>query len=153
MPPSFTSRTGAHRGVDHGGQAVSKQPRPPGAPAAADDPLQGRGTRPDRRERPWRATESPFQVDLDTSTPASPSAAAAVAAAHFDATRAIGVEFTEAADAEPEKWRDATLANADLWLTAEEFQRVTEELAAVLTPYRGRTPRRGHPAGSSWSGS
>jgi hypothetical protein len=28
--------------------------------------------------------------------------------------------------------------NADLWLTADEFDRVAEELAAVLEPYRRR---------------
>ena len=95
--------------------------------------------RPDRRERPWRATGRPTVVDLDTSTPAGASAAASVAAAYFDATRAIAVEFTEASPAEPEEWRNAALNNADLWLTAEEFQRVAEELVTVLEPYRGRT--------------
>jgi DNA-binding transcriptional ArsR family regulator len=100
--------------------------------------------RPDRRERPWRATGRQFQVDLDTSTPAGASAAAAVAAAYFDMTRAVAVEFTEGSPAEPEEWRNAALTNADLWLTAEEFQRVAEELGAVLKPYRGRT----RPAGS-----
>ena len=100
--------------------------------------------RPDRRERPWRATGRQIQVDLDTSTPAGASAAAAVAAAYFDTTRAVAVEFTEGSPAEPEEWRNAALTNADLWLTAEEFQRVAEELGAVLKPYRGRT----RPAGS-----
>jgi hypothetical protein len=101
--------------------------------------------RPDRRERPWRATGRRIQVDLDTSTPAGASAAAAVAAAYFDTTRAIAVEFTEGSPAEPAQWRDAAaLNNVDLWLTAEEFQRVAGELGAVLEPYRGR--RR--PAGS-----
>ena len=100
--------------------------------------------RPDRRERPWRATGRRIQVDLDTSTPAGASAAAAVAAAYFDTTRAIAVEFTEGSPAEPAEWRDAALNNVDLWLTAEEFQRVAGELGAVLEPYRGR--RR--PAGS-----
>ncbi|HMI27177.1 MAG TPA: hypothetical protein VK594_22060, partial [Streptosporangiaceae bacterium] len=101
--------------------------------------------RPDRRERPWRATGRRIQVDLDTSTPAGAAAAAAVAAAYFDTTRAIAVEFTEGSSAEPAQWRDAAaLNNVDLWLTAEEFQRVAGELGAVLEPYRGR--RR--PAGS-----
>ncbi|MGD0607125.1 MAG: hypothetical protein ABSA53_26525 [Streptosporangiaceae bacterium] len=36
------------------------------------------------------------------------------------------------------------LNNADLWLTAEEFQRVGEELGAVIAPYRRRT----RPAGT-----
>ena len=100
--------------------------------------------RPDRRERPWRAVGRHIQADLDTSTPARASAAAAVAAAYMDTTRAIGVEFTEGADAEPEEWRDAALNNADLWLTADEFHRVAEELAAVIAPYRRRT----RPAGT-----
>ena len=101
--------------------------------------------RPDRRERPWRATGRQIQADLDISAPAGASAAAAVVAAHIDMTRAIAVEFTAAGHAEPEEWRDgAVLSNADLWLTAEEFQRVGEELGAVIAPYRRRT----RPAGS-----
>jgi DNA-binding transcriptional ArsR family regulator len=95
--------------------------------------------RPDRRERPWRATGHPTVVDLDTSTPAGASAAAAVTVAYIDATRNVAVEFTEASPAEPEEWRNAGLDNADLWLTVEEFQRVAAELRAVLEPYRGRT--------------
>ena len=100
--------------------------------------------RPDRRERPWRAVGRHIQADLDTSTPARASAAAAVAAAYFDTTRAIGVEFVEEGHDEPAEWRDAALDNADFWLTAEEFHRVAEELAAVIAPYRRRT----RPAGS-----
>jgi hypothetical protein len=92
-----------------------------------------------------RATGSQIQADLDGSTPAGASAAAAVVAAHIDMTRAIAVEFTAAGHAEPEEWRDAAvLNNADLWLTVEEFQRVGEELGAVIAPYRRRT----RPAGS-----
>ncbi len=105
--------------------------------------------RPDRRERPWRAAGRQIHADLDASTPARASAAAAVGAALFDATGAIALEFAESANAEPEEWRDAAaLCNADLWLTAEESKRVAEELAAVLEPYRGRTVRGGRPAGS-----
>ena len=101
--------------------------------------------RPDRRERPWRATGRQIQTDLDISAPAGASAAAAVIAAHIDMTRAIAVEFTAAGHAEPEEWRDAaTLTNADLWLTTEECQQVGQELAAVIAPYRRRT----RPAGS-----
>ena len=101
--------------------------------------------RPDRRERPWRATGRQIQADLDISAPAAASAAAAVVAAHIDTSRAIAVEFTTAGHAEPQEWRDAaTLTNADLWLTAGEFQRVGQELAAVIAPYRGRA----RPAGS-----
>lgn len=105
--------------------------------------------RPDRRERPWRAGGGRAKADLDTSTPAGASAAAAVVAAHIDRTRAIAVEFTEAGHAEPGPWRDAALlTNADLWLTAEEFQRVGENLEAVLEPYRPWSRPEGRPAGS-----
>jgi len=100
--------------------------------------------RPDRRERPWRAVGRRIQADLDTSTPARASAAAAVGAAYMDTTRAIGLEFTQGADAEPEEWRDAVLYNADLWLTADEFHQVADELEAVIAPYRRRT----RPAGT-----
>lgn len=103
--------------------------------------------RPDRRERPWRASASPVQVDVDTSTPAGSAAAAAVSAAYMDTTRAIGAEFTEGAHAEPQEWRDAVLHNADLWLTADEFHRVAKELEAVLQPYLGRTYAKGRPTG------
>jgi DNA-binding transcriptional ArsR family regulator len=101
--------------------------------------------RPDRRERPWRATGRQLQANLDGSTPAGASAVAAVVAAHIDMTRAIAVEFHAAGHAEPEEWRDpAVLNNADLWLTVEELQRVGKELGAVIAPYRRRT----RPAGS-----
>ena len=101
--------------------------------------------RPDRRERPWRATGRQLRTSLDGSTPAGAAAAAAVFAAHIDATRALAVEFAAAGHAEPEQWRDAAvLSNADLWLTAGEFQRVGRELAAVIAPYR----RAARPAGS-----
>jgi DNA-binding transcriptional ArsR family regulator len=104
--------------------------------------------RPDRRERPWRATGRRAQFYLDGSTPAGASAAAAVAAAYIDTTRAVAHEFAEGEHAEPEEWRVAGLHNTDLWLTVEEFQRVAEELGAVLEPYRGRARGGDHPVGS-----
>jgi DNA-binding transcriptional ArsR family regulator len=94
--------------------------------------------RPDRRERPWRATARSPALDLDTSTPAGASATAAVALAYFDTTRALAADFIEAGPDEPEEWRNAVLKNADLWLTVEEFERVAEDLGAVLEPYRER---------------
>jgi DNA-binding transcriptional ArsR family regulator len=105
--------------------------------------------RPDRRERPWRATGRQIQADLNTSTPAGASAAAAVVAAHIDMTRAMAVEFTAAGHAEPDEWRDAAgLSITDLWLTVEEVQRVVDQLGAVLDQYRGRSGPAGPPAGS-----
>jgi DNA-binding transcriptional ArsR family regulator len=96
--------------------------------------------RSDGRERPWRATDGGARVDLDPSTPAGAAAAAAVALAFFDQTRAVAKEFIATEREEPEEWRDvAFLGNADLWLTAEETQRVTAALTAVLERYRGRT--------------
>jgi hypothetical protein len=96
--------------------------------------------RSDGRERPWRASRR-TRVDLDTSTPAGAAAAAAVGLAFFDRSRAMAEEFMAAAHEEPEEWQDVTfLANADLWLTAEETREVSAALDAVLEPYRGRAP-------------
>jgi hypothetical protein len=66
----------------------------------------------------------------------------------MDTTRAVAVEFIEAEHTEPDEWRNAVLNNADLWLTAEESQRVADELAGVLEPYRGRALPEERPAGS-----
>jgi hypothetical protein len=55
--------------------------------------------------------------------------------------RAVG--FTEDSAAEPDERRNAALNNFDLWLTAEEFHRVAEELSAVIAPYRKRTRSAG----------
>src|SRR5262249_6179625 len=63
----------------------------------------------DRRERPWRATGRRTVVDLDASTPAGAAAAATVGAAYIDTTRALAVQFTHGAPAEPAEWRDAAL--------------------------------------------
>lgn len=104
--------------------------------------------RADRRQRPWRATGRRAEVALDASTPAGASAASVVVAAYIDATRALAVAFAAGEYAEPEVWRSAVLRNADLWLTAEEFQRVSAELDAVLAPLRGRASRRDRPAGT-----
>jgi DNA-binding transcriptional ArsR family regulator len=95
--------------------------------------------RSDGRERPWRATSRRKTFDLDTSTPAGAAATAAVGAAYVDSSRAVAEAFAATEHEEPEEWRDvASLANADLWLTAEEARAVAAALAAVLDPYRGR---------------
>jgi DNA-binding transcriptional ArsR family regulator len=95
--------------------------------------------RSDGREKPWRATGRRMQVDLDPSTPAGTAAAAAVALAFFDRSRAMAEQFIATEREEPEEWQDvAALANADLWLTVEETREVTAALAAVVEPYRDR---------------
>jgi DNA-binding transcriptional ArsR family regulator len=96
--------------------------------------------RNDGRERPWRASARRTAIDLDTSTPAGAAATAAVGAAFIDRTRALAEAFVAAEHEEPKEWQDvAFLANADLWLTADETRTVTAALAAVLGPYRNRT--------------
>src|SRR5215469_11523660 len=65
--------------------------------------------RPDRRERPWRATGHQIQADLDGSGPAGAAAAAAVIAAYIDMTRTIAVDFTAAGHTEPAEWREAAV--------------------------------------------
>jgi DNA-binding transcriptional ArsR family regulator len=95
--------------------------------------------RSDGRERPWRATDRRTEVDIDASTPAGAAAAAAVALAYIDRSRAVAEQFIATEREEPEEWQDvAALANADLWLTAEEAREVSAALAAALEVYRSR---------------
>ena len=97
--------------------------------------------RPDRRERPWRATDAQISADLDGSTQAGAAAAAAVIGAYIDVTRAIAVEFAAGEHAEPAQWRNAAaLSSTDLWLTAEEVQQLGQDLSSLLERYR-RRPR------------
>jgi DNA-binding transcriptional ArsR family regulator len=96
--------------------------------------------RNDGRERPWRAPARGPRFDLDSSTPAGAAATVAVGLAFMDSSRAVAEAFVATEREEPEEWQDVTaLANADLWLTAEETREVTASLAAVLEPYRRRT--------------
>jgi hypothetical protein len=105
-------------------------------------------TRSDGRDRPWRATDRQRWFDLDPSTPAGSAAAATVALAYLDQSRAVGADFMATEHQEPEVWQDVgSLANADLWLTAEDARSVTAALDAVLKPYRDRT-RADRPDGS-----
>jgi DNA-binding IclR family transcriptional regulator len=95
--------------------------------------------RDDRRERPWRATDSRARVELDPQTPAGAAATAAVALALFDRSRALEQEFLATVHEEPREWRDAAaLTSADLWLTPDEAGKVVAALASALQPYRGR---------------
>ena len=95
--------------------------------------------RADGRERPWRASARRTQVEIDTSTPGGAAAAAALGLAILDSSGAVAEEFVAAGSEEPEEWRDvASLGNADLWLTVEETESVTNAFAAVLDPYRSR---------------
>jgi DNA-binding transcriptional ArsR family regulator len=104
--------------------------------------------RSDGRDRPWRATDRERWFDLDSSTPAGSAAAAAVALAYFDRSRAVGEQFMATEHQEPEQWQDvASLANTDLWLSAEETHAVTAALAAAIEPYRGRAAAK-RPDGS-----
>jgi DNA-binding transcriptional ArsR family regulator len=95
--------------------------------------------RSDGRDRPWRATQRRTQFDLDPSTPAGAAAATAVALAYIDSSRSVAEQFIATEREEPEEWQNvAALANADVWLTAEESQQLKAGLAAVVDPYRNR---------------
>ncbi len=105
-------------------------------------------TRSDGRERPWRAVDRGTSFDLDSSTPAGAAATAAVGSAFIDSSRAVAEAFVATEREEPEEWRGvAALANADLWLTADEARTVIAALRAALEPYRRRAVA-GRPAGT-----
>jgi DNA-binding transcriptional ArsR family regulator len=95
--------------------------------------------RTDGRDRPWRATDRRTSFDLDPSTPAGAAATTAVASAFFDGTRSLAEGFIAIERHEPKKWRNvASLANADVWLTADEARELISALAAIVQPYRDR---------------
>jgi DNA-binding transcriptional ArsR family regulator len=95
--------------------------------------------RADGRDRPWRATGRQRSVDLEPTTPAGAAAAATVALAFFDRSRAVGAEFIATEHEEPQEWQNvAALANAELWLTAEETRDLAAALSAAIARYRAR---------------
>jgi DNA-binding transcriptional ArsR family regulator len=105
--------------------------------------------RPDRRERPWRATRRPVEAYLDNATPANAAATAAFVAAYIDETRGVVLDFIEAGPQEAEQWRDASmLTTSDLWLTPEESREVAQQLTAVLEPFRDRAQQTQQPPGT-----
>jgi DNA-binding transcriptional ArsR family regulator len=96
--------------------------------------------RDDGRERPWREPNRSRRFELDTSTPGGAAAAAAVALAFLDRTRALAEAFASTVHEEPREWQDvAFLGSADLWLTVDETREITAALGTVLDAYRDRT--------------
>jgi hypothetical protein len=60
--------------------------------------------------------------------------------AFIDRSRTLAEQFIATEHEEPEEWRDvASLASADIWLTAEETVALNAALASVVQPYRSRT--------------
>jgi DNA-binding transcriptional ArsR family regulator len=97
----------------------------------------------DRRQRPWRATITGFELD-EEADPATPEGrgAAAVMAASLALQQRLAREYLSHRDTLPPAWRDADLASQyTLRLSPSELKRLGEQLDALIRPLiaAGRT--------------
>jgi DNA-binding transcriptional ArsR family regulator len=92
--------------------------------------------RQDGRERPWRATAAGFQFDSGSASPAARAAEAAVAAVQVDEHARLAHAFIRRADDDP-TWRQASNFSAyGLLVTPDELRQISEEIDAIVRPYR-----------------
>jgi DNA-binding transcriptional ArsR family regulator len=90
----------------------------------------------DRRQRPWRATITGFDLNLDAA-PASPEGrgAAAVLAASLALEQRLLRDYLSQRDAVPAPWRDADLASSyTLRVSPSELADLGEQLDALIRP-------------------
>jgi hypothetical protein len=93
-------------------------------------------TGPDRRQRPWRATITGFDVDpaADPATPQGRASAAVLAASVALEQRRLR-EYLDRRDEMPAVWREADgAASYMLRVTPEELRRVLDAMDALLRP-------------------
>ncbi|MGZ4311101.1 MAG: winged helix-turn-helix domain-containing protein [Solirubrobacteraceae bacterium] len=91
---------------------------------------------PDRRQRPWRATITGFELDQDPD-PATREGrgAAAVMAASLALQQRLLRDYLSHRDAVPAAWRDADLASSyTLRVTPSELAALGEQLDALIHP-------------------
>jgi DNA-binding transcriptional ArsR family regulator len=98
---------------------------------------------PDRRQRPWRATITGFELDEDADpATAEGRGAAAVMAASLALQQRLAREYLSHRDTVPAAWRDADLASQyTLRLSPSELTTLGEQLDALIRPLiaAGRT--------------
>jgi DNA-binding transcriptional ArsR family regulator len=91
----------------------------------------------DRRQRPWRATITGFQLD-EVADPATPAGrgTAAVMAASLALQQRLAREYLSHRDLAPAAWRDADLASQyTLRISPTELKTLGEQLDALIRPF------------------
>ena len=90
----------------------------------------------DARERPWRATVTGLESDLDSSDPAIAAGAAAVAGAELQLDFQRALEHLRRRHLLPAEWRGAeTHATYGLRVTPDELRTLIEQIDALVRPF------------------
>ncbi|WP_328464390.1 helix-turn-helix domain-containing protein [Actinoplanes sp. NBC_00393] len=106
----------------------------------------GRG---DGRERLWRSTSTSLWIEGDVEQPEAMAAERALIelylARDFNRLR----EWADRQSGESKQWRDAAaLMGQHLLITAEELTELTQQVRALMAPYRTRERQRSAPEGA-----
>jgi DNA-binding transcriptional ArsR family regulator len=92
---------------------------------------------PDRRQRPWRATITGFELDeIADPTTREGRGAAAVMAASLALQQRLAREYLSHRDDAPKAWRDADLASSyGLRVSPGELKALGEQIDALIRPF------------------
>lgn len=94
----------------------------------------------DGRERPWRATVTGLDTDLDSDDPDAAAGASAVMAASIQLDHQLAREHLRRRDAIEGPWRGADAhANYGLRVTPDELRSLVEQIDAIVRPYIAAT--------------
>ncbi len=106
-------------------------------------------SRGDGRERVWRSTGAGLWIKGDPSLPETREAERVLIDAYLTRDFNRAREWAQRQGAEPAQWRDASvLFSTKLLVTAEELTELSEQIRALIDPYRMRERQGDPPAGA-----
>jgi DNA-binding transcriptional ArsR family regulator len=106
-------------------------------------------SRGDGRERVWRSAGAGLRIEGDPSVPAVREAERVLVDAYLTRDFHRAKAWAQRQGAEPAQWRDASvLFSTMLLVTAEELTELSEQIQALIGPYRMRERQRDAPAGA-----